>query len=46
MAAFPFALFYGALYTESLFLLGAVGAFYHFRRASSAGGSVGSARSD
>ena len=32
LAAFPFALFYGALYTESLFLLTAVGAFYHFRR--------------
>ncbi len=32
LAAYPFALFYGALYTESLFLLTAVGAFYHFRR--------------
>jgi Gpi18-like mannosyltransferase len=32
LAAYPFALFYGALYTESLFLLGTVGAFYHFRR--------------
>ena len=32
IAAFPFALFYGAVYTESLFLLGATGAFYHFRR--------------
>jgi hypothetical protein len=32
IAAYPFALFYGAIYTESLFLLGATGAFYHFRR--------------
>lgn len=32
LAAYPFALFYSAVYTESLFLLGAVGAFYHFRR--------------
>ena len=32
LAAYPFALFYSAPYTESLFLLGAVGAFYHFRR--------------
>lgn len=32
IAAYPFALFYGAIYTESIFLLGAVGAFYHFRR--------------
>jgi hypothetical protein len=32
IAAFPFALFYGAVYTESVFLLGATGAFYHFRR--------------
>jgi hypothetical protein len=32
IAAFPFAIFYGAIYTESLYLLGAVGAFYHFRR--------------
>jgi mannosyltransferase PIG-V len=31
LAAFPFALFYGAIYTESLFLLGAVATFYHFR---------------
>jgi len=31
LAAYPFALFYGAVYTESLFLLGAAGAFYHFR---------------
>lgn len=32
LAAYPFALFYGAIYTESLYLLAAVGAFYHFRR--------------
>jgi Gpi18-like mannosyltransferase len=32
IAAYPFALFFGAIYTESLFLAGALGAFYHFRR--------------
>jgi hypothetical protein len=32
LAAYPFALFYSAVYTESLFLIGALGAFYHFRR--------------
>jgi hypothetical protein len=32
LAAYPFALFYNAPYTESLFLLGAVAACYHFRR--------------
>src|SRR4029077_9061617 len=32
MTAYPFAVFYSAPYTESLFLLGAVGAVYHFRR--------------
>jgi hypothetical protein len=32
LAAYPFAVFYSSVYTESLFLLGAVGAFYHFRR--------------
>jgi hypothetical protein len=31
LAAYPFALFYSALYTESLYLLAAVGAFVHFR---------------
>jgi hypothetical protein len=31
-AAYPFALYYSALYSESFFLLGSVGAFYHFRR--------------
>ncbi len=32
LAAYPFAIFYSAAYTESLFLLAAVGAWYHFRR--------------
>jgi Gpi18-like mannosyltransferase len=32
IAAFPFALFYGAIYTESLYLVGALGTFYHFKR--------------
>lgn len=32
LAAFPFALFFSAVYTESVFLVGAVAAFYHFRR--------------
>src|SRR5262249_23142406 len=32
LAAYPFALFYGAVYTESFFLLGATGAFYHLRQ--------------
>lgn len=32
LAAYPFSYFYGAPYTESLFLLGAAGAWYHFRR--------------
>jgi hypothetical protein len=32
LAAYPFALFYNAPYTEALFLLGAVGACDHFRR--------------
>lgn len=31
LAAYPFALFYSAAYTESLFLLAAVAAFYHLR---------------
>jgi hypothetical protein len=31
-AAYPFALFFSAAYSESLFLLGAVAAVYHFRR--------------
>jgi hypothetical protein len=32
LAAYPFAVFYSAPYTESLFLLGTVAAIYHFRR--------------
>jgi hypothetical protein len=31
-ASYPFAFFFGAIYTESLFLLGAIGTFYHFTR--------------
>jgi len=31
VASFPFALFFGAVYTESLYLLAAIGAFYHVR---------------
>jgi hypothetical protein len=33
LAAYPFAVFFSAPYTESLFLLGAAAAIYHFRRA-------------
>jgi hypothetical protein len=32
MSAYPFALFFSVPYTESVFLLGAVAAIYHFRR--------------
>ncbi len=32
MAAYPFAVFFSAAYSESLFLLSALGAFYHYRR--------------
>ncbi len=32
LAAYPFALFFSAPYTESLYLLSAAGAFYHFGR--------------
>jgi hypothetical protein len=32
LAAYPFALFFGAVYTESLFLLGVVGSFHHFTK--------------
>jgi hypothetical protein len=32
LASYPFALYFSAPYTESLFLLAAVGAFFHFRR--------------
>lgn len=31
LAAFPFALFFSAVYTEALFLLASLGAFYHYR---------------
>ena len=36
LAAYPFALFYSAAYTESLFLLAALGTWFHFRRDQSA----------
>jgi Mannosyltransferase (PIG-V) len=32
LAAYPFAVFFSVPYTESVFLLAAVGAFYHFHR--------------
>ncbi|HEX9369037.1 MAG TPA: mannosyltransferase family protein [Vicinamibacterales bacterium] len=32
LAAYPFAVFFSAAYTESLFLLGAAATIYHFRR--------------
>jgi hypothetical protein len=32
LSAYPFALFFSAAYSESVFLLAALGAFYHFRR--------------
>ncbi|HWT46386.1 MAG TPA: mannosyltransferase family protein [Vicinamibacterales bacterium] len=32
LAAYPFAAYYSAAYTEGVFLLGSVAAFYHFRR--------------
>lgn len=32
LSAYPFAVFYSAAYTEGVFLLAAVAAFYHFRR--------------
>jgi hypothetical protein len=32
LAAYPFAIFYSAVYTESVFLLGTVAAFYHLSR--------------
>lgn len=32
LAAYPFAIFFGAIYSESLFLAAAAGAFYHVRR--------------
>ena len=45
LAAYPFAIFFSAVYSESLYLLGVVGAFYHFRRRGiRARGPVGPAR--
>src|SRR5262249_40848416 len=32
IAAYPFSVFFGAIYTESLFLLAMLGAFHHLRR--------------
>ncbi len=32
LAAYPFAIFFSAAYSEALYLVGVVGAFYHFRR--------------
>ena len=32
VATYPFAVWFGAVYTESLYLLGAVATLYHFRR--------------
>src|SRR5690606_11835054 len=32
LAAYPFAVYFSAVYTESLFLAGALGAFHHARR--------------
>jgi hypothetical protein len=33
LAFYPFSVFYGVIYTESLYLLAVVGGLYHFRRA-------------
>jgi hypothetical protein len=35
LSAYPFAVFFSAAYTESLFLLAALGAWFHFRRGDS-----------
>ena len=40
LAFYPFSIFYGVIYTESLFLLAAVGGLYHFRRAEWASASL------
>ena len=32
LAAYPFAVYFSAIYTESFYLAGAVGTWYHFRR--------------
>jgi len=49
LASYPFAVFFGAIYTESLFLLGVVATFHHFTkqqfgRAACWGGLVGLTR--
>jgi hypothetical protein len=40
LAAYPFSFFYGAIYTESFFLLETVAAFYHMRRGQFAAAAV------
>jgi hypothetical protein len=40
IATYPFSLFYGAPYTESLYLVGSAGAFYHCRRGEWAKGAA------
>lgn len=40
LAFWPSAVFYSSMYTEALFLLGAVGAFYHLRRGEWAWASI------
>lgn len=40
LAAYPFAVYFSAPYTESLFLLGAAGASYHFLRRNWAAASI------
>jgi hypothetical protein len=40
LACYPFAVFYGAPYTESLFLLCITGAFFHMRRGEHAASSL------
>jgi len=40
LAWYPFAVFFGAIYTESFFLLAAVGAMYHLRRDEPARGAA------
>jgi hypothetical protein len=40
VAAYPFAIFFGALYTESLFLLATLGAFYHLTKGQYGGAAL------
>jgi hypothetical protein len=40
LAAYPFAVFYSAAYTESLFLLSALGAWWHLRRGQVGRGAI------